>query len=142
MQWYSMLIRKKYMILILILIMYLITNLKAGTYYIALKPFNFYYSRSTSGYAINIHKTAKLNNLYNNRARHGMDNINGKLYVFGGVGSNYEVLSSIDVYDPDTRLWTQEDNNTENIKRMLHLLHRIINYILLADIVTEYITVM
>ena len=90
---------------------------KAGTYYIALKPFNFYYSRSTSGYAINIHKTAKLNNLYNNRARHGMDNINGKLYVFGGVGSNYEVLSSIDVYDPDTRLWTQEDNNTENIKK-------------------------
>ena len=46
-----------------------------------------------------------------------MDNINGKLYVFGGVGSNYEVLSSIDVYDPDTRLWTQEDNNTENIKK-------------------------
>lgn len=92
-------------------------RLNAGTYYISLKPLNFYYNKRTPGYTLNIHNVSKEKVLYNNRARHNMDNINGKIYVFGGLDDNFDLLPNIEVYNPDTRLWSIESVNTSTIKK-------------------------
>lgn len=90
-------------------------QLNAGTYYAALKPMSFYYDTGSSDYTINIHNTAKMSKLYNNRVRHGMENIDGKLYAVSGLNNRFDDLNNIEVYNPETKLWSTE--NKSDIKK-------------------------
>lgn len=92
-------------------------HLNAGTYYIMLKPMEFYFDTGSSDYTLNIHMTSKMSRLYNNRIRHGMESIDGKIYALNGLNNNFNLVDNIEVYDPDTRMWMLETGDTSNIKK-------------------------
>ena len=92
-------------------------HLNAGTYYIMLKPMEFYFDTGSSDYTLNIHVTSKMSRLYNNRLRHGMENIDGKIYALNGLNNNFNLVDNIEVYNPETRMWMIETGDTSNIKK-------------------------
>lgn len=92
-------------------------QLRAGTYYMSFTPLGFYYDKRTSDYTFNIHLISKMSRLYNNRLRHGMENIDGKIYAVDGLNDNFNLVDNIEVYDPDTKMWMLETGDTSNIKK-------------------------
>ena len=92
-------------------------HLNAGTYYIMLKPMEFYFDTGSSEYTLNIHMTSKMSRLYNNRIRHGMESMDGKVYALTGLNNNFNLVDNIEVYDPETRMWMIETGDTSNIKK-------------------------